>query len=116
MGYLLLKVLISAITIVLVSELAKHNNLAASVVHSLPLTSLLAFVWLYIDKQDAQLVGCHAYGTFWFVLPTLPLFLILPWLIHRGIAFWPSLGLCIVITVALYFLTMRLLALCGVQL
>ncbi len=116
MWYYLLKLFLSAGVIVLVTETAKRNNFAASIIHSLPLTSLLAFIWLYAETRDAPMIGKHAFGTFWFVLPTLPMFLALPWLINKGFGFWPSLLGCIVGTVALYFLTMKLLDLAGVQL
>src|SRR6187402_90995 len=109
MSHLIIKALLSGIVIATVSELAKKNNLLASIVHSLPLTSLLAFLWLYADTKDAALVGRHAWGTFWFVLPTLPMFLLMPWMIRKLGGFWPALGSGIVLTIALYALTMRLL-------
>lgn len=113
---LVLKALISGAVIVTVSELAKKNNTAASIVHSLPLTSLLAFVWLYAGTKDAALIGRHAWGTFWFVLPTLPMFLLMPWLVKKTGGFWPALGAGCLLTVALYYLTMRLLKAAGVNL
>jgi hypothetical protein len=116
MTYFITKALLSGVIIATVSELAKRNNLAASVVHSLPLMSLLAFIWLYVDTKDAALIGRHAWGTFWFVLPTLPMFLLMPWMIQRLGGFWPALGAGIVLTIALYALTMRLLDAAGVKL
>ena len=116
MTYLITKALLSGLVIAVVSELAKKNNLVASVVHSLPLTSLLAFLWLYADTKDAPLIGRHAWGTFWFVLPTLPMFLLMPWLIAKLGGFWPALGTGILLTIALYALTMRLLDAAGVKL
>ncbi|HEX8311128.1 MAG TPA: DUF3147 family protein [Chthoniobacteraceae bacterium] len=94
MFLLLAKALVSGGLIVTISELAKRNNAAASIVHSLPLVSLLALIWLYSETRDTALIARHAQGTFWFVLPTLPLFLALPWLLRRGWDFWPALGLC----------------------
>ena len=111
-----LKFFLSAGIIVLITEVAKRNNYAASIIHSLPLMSLLAFTWLYIEKKDTALIANHSFGTFWFVLPTLPMFLVLPWLLRRGWDFWPSLGLCIAGTFLLYLLTMWLLKQAGVQL
>ena len=116
MTQLIVKALLSGIVIAVVSELAKKNNLAASIVHSLPLTSLLAFMWLYAGTKDAALVGRHAWGTFWFVLPTLPMFLLMPWFIQKLGGFWPALGTGIALTVALYALTMRMLDTAGVKL
>lgn len=116
MTYLITKALLSGVIIVAVSEIAKRNNAIASIIHSLPLTSLLAFLWIYAETKDAPLIGRHAYGTFWFVLPTLPMFLVMPWLIKKLGGFWPALGAGVVLTIILYFITMRLLDAAGVKL
>ncbi|HEY1081371.1 MAG TPA: DUF3147 family protein [Prosthecobacter sp.] len=116
MTYYFIKLFLSAGVIVTVTEIAKRNNAAASIIHSLPLTSLLAFIWLYVETKDSALIGRHASGTFWFVLPTLPMFLVMPWLIKKLGGFWPALATGVVLTVVLYFLTMRLLKTAGVQL
>ena len=116
MWHLILKFGVSAGVIVAVSEIAKRNNFAASWLHSLPLVSLMAFVWLYLDTRDTALIARHAQGTFWFVIPTLPMFLVLPWLLRQGWGFWPSLLAGIVLTALLYLLTMRLLIIAGVKL
>jgi hypothetical protein len=116
MFYYLIKLVLSAGIIVVVTETAKRNNFAASIIHSLPLTSLLAFIWLYVEKKDTMLIANHAFGTFWFVLPTLPMFLVLPWLLRQGWGFWAALSVCIVGTVGLYFVTMKLLKVAGVNL
>jgi hypothetical protein len=112
----LIKLFLSAAVIATVTEVAKRNNFAAAIIHSLPLTSLLAFIWLYVEQKDAPLIARHSFGTFWFVLPTLPMFLVLPWLLNHGIGFWPALGLCIAGTVVLYLITMKALSFAGVQL
>ena len=102
----LTKILLSAVIIATVSELAKRNNVLASVIHSLPLTSLLALTWIYLETRDTQLIASHTHGTFWFVLPTLPMFLVLPALLKSGWGYWPALGACLVGTFGLYLLTM----------
>ena len=114
--FLTIKAALSGGVIVAVSELAKRNNTAASIVHSLPLVSLLALIWLYTGTRDTALVARHMGGTFWFVLPSLPMFLFVPLLLRRGVAFWPALAAGVALTVALYFLTMRLLKAAGVNL
>ncbi len=116
MSYYLIKLFLSAGVIAAVTEIAKRNNAAASIIHSLPLTSLLAFIWLYTETKDSALIGRHAFGTFWFVLPTLPMFVLMPFLIRKLGGFWPALITGIILTVALYALTMRLLKLAGVEL
>lgn len=116
MTYYLIKLFLSAGMIVTITEVAKRNNAAASIIHSLPITSVLAFIWLYMETKDSALIGRHAYGTFWYVLPTLPMFILMPWLIKKLGGFWPGFGAGIVLTVALYLLTMRLLKVAGVNL
>ena len=113
--HLVLRALLSGALIVLIGELAKRDNFTAAIVHSLPLVTLLAVIWLFIDKRDTALIGRHLTGTFWFVLPTLPMFLVVPWLLRGGWNFWPALGAGALLTVALYFLTMRLLRAAGVN-
>ena len=76
----------------------------AALVASLPLTSLLAFVWLHLDGTAASEIGTLSRQIFWLVLPSLILFLLLPVLLERGIAFWPSLGFSMLATVGGYFL------------
>ncbi len=110
---LILRALLSGALIVTVSELAKRNNFTAAIVHSLPLISLTAFIWLYTGTRDTALIARHSESTFWFVLPTLPLFLLLPWLLRHGFGFWSALGIGVAVTVGLYFLTTHLLALAG---
>jgi hypothetical protein len=106
---LVIKALVSGAIVAAVTEVAKRDNLLASIIHSLPWVSLMTFIWLYVETKDAALIGRHAFGTFWFVLPTLPVFLLMPWLIKQLGGFWQALGAGIALTVALYFLTMRLL-------
>jgi hypothetical protein len=116
MSAFLIKTLISALTIAAVTEVAKRNNTAASIIHSLPLTSLLAFVWLYLETKDSSLIGRHAFGTFWMVLPTLPMFLLMPQLIRHCGGVWPAMICGALMTFLLYLLTLRLLKWIGIQL
>lgn len=86
-----LKVLITALVVVTVSEMAKRNSVFAALVASLPLTSLLAFVWLYLDTRDAGKVASLSVDIFWLVIPSLALFLALPLFLRLGWGFWLSL-------------------------
>ena len=112
----LIKLFISAAVIATVTEVAKRNNFAASIIHSLPLTSLLAFIWLYVEQKDAPLIARHSFGTFWFVLPTLPMFLILPWMLRHGWGFWTALGVNCLLTTGFFWLTVVILKRFGVHL
>ena len=102
MIYTILKVAITAALIVGISELARRSSLLGGLLASLPLTSLLAFVWLYRDTHDAAKISALSMSIFWLVLPSLVLFIALPVLLKRGVAFWPALGLSIVAMLASY--------------
>lgn len=104
MLYYSIKILLSACIIVVVSEIAKRSSLLGALLASLPLTSLLAFVWLYLDTRDVQKVSALSSDIFWLVLPGLPLFLVLPLLLKMGWGFWLSLAAAILVTAACYAL------------
>jgi hypothetical protein len=100
--YLLLKVLISAILIAAVSEIARRSTTFGALVASLPLTSVLAMIWLYRETGDAAQVAALSSEVFWLVLPSLVLFIVLPLLIRRGMHFYPALGISAACTIAGY--------------
>ena len=109
MWYYVIKVVISAVLIVLVSEISKRSSILGAVLASLPLVSLLAFVWLYYETGDTQRIARLSFDIFWLVIPSLALFLVLPWLLRRGVYFWPSLLIACGATVACYGLMLLLL-------
>ena len=102
MVYLLVKAAVSGLLIALISEIARRSPGWGGLVASLPLTSLIAMLWLWRDTGDEQRVAELSLGAFWFVLPSLPLFLIIPWLLRAGWTFWPSLFAACAVTLALY--------------
>ena len=104
-----LKLVITAAVVVAVSEIAKRSSLWAAALASLPLTSLLAFVWLYLDTRDVERVAALSQSIFWLVIPSLLLFLVLPWLLRSGWGFWSSLGMASGITAAAYLVAMWLM-------
>lgn len=106
---LLIKLAVSAGVIYLVNEVViRHSRPAlGSLIASLPLVSLITFVWIFYGmKEDpaarTEKLAAHSAGVFWFVLPSLPMFLVFPWLLRRGVSFWPNLLLCCFITMILY--------------
>jgi hypothetical protein len=109
------KVVISALVIVAVSEIAKRNSGFAALVASLPLTSLLAIIWLRVEGTQISQIAELSQQIFWLVLPSLVLFLMLPLLLKYGMAFWLSLGLASAATVVCYFLMILLLRRFGVS-
>ena len=105
MAYLLLKALISGIIVALVSEIAKRNPGLGGLVASLPLISVLGMIWLWRDTYDPVRMAAHAEATFWFVLPSLPMFLLIPLMLRQGISFWIALAAGCALTIALYLAT-----------
>ena len=106
MLYLALKALISGIVIAAVSEIAKRSPGFGALVASLPLVSVLGMVWLWRDAHDPVGMAAHARATFWFVLPSLPMFLLIPALLARGMSFWLALVAGCLFTIVLYLAMM----------
>lgn len=104
MIYLFIKAAISGILVVGISEIGRRYPGWGGLVASLPLTSLLAVVWLYLDTGNARQVASLAGSTFWFIIPSLPMYLVLPGLLRSGTPFWPALLASTLGTLALYAL------------
>lgn len=102
MLYLVLKAAISGVLIAVVSEVAKRSPGFGALIASLPLVSVLGMMWLWRDTHDPVRLGAHAGATFWYVLPSLPMFLLVPELLKRGVPFWIALAAGCALTVVLY--------------
>ena len=116
MLYLAAKAALSGLIIAVVSEVARRSPTLGALIVSLPLVSILGILWLWHDTSDAERIAAHAQSTFWYVLPTLPMFLVMPTMLRHGIAFWPTLAVCCVITFALYLATIWTLGKFGITL
>lgn len=116
MLYLVAKALLSGMIVMVVSEVAKRNPSAGALIASLPLVSILGMIWLWGETHDRERMASHAAATFWYVLPSLPMFLLIPALLRHGVDFWVSLVLGCLLTVCLYLLTIWLLPKFGVAL
>jgi len=116
MGYYITKVAITTLLIVLISEIAKRSSFVSAVLASVPLVSVLAMVWLYVDTRDVERVSALSSSIFWLVIPSLALFISLPLLLKQGIDFYPAMGISIAITVLCYWLMLGLLRHLGVAL
>jgi hypothetical protein len=102
MLYVIIKALVSGAIIAAVSEIAKRSPGVGALVASLPLVSVLGMIWLWRDTHDRALMASHAGATFWFVLPSLPMFLLIPALLGRNVPFWLALSAGCMLTVLLY--------------
>ncbi len=103
MTWLITKYLLTAGVVVLVSETAKRSDKLGGFIAALPLVTVLALIWLYVEKQPVDKIANHARYTFWYVVPTLPMFLAFPILLPR-IGFWLTLLAGVAITVACFAL------------
>ena len=115
MAYLIIKALLSGAIIAAISEIAKRSPGFGALVASLPLVSILGMIWLWRDTGDVQRMAAHAEATFWFVLPSLPMFLAFPAMLRHGVEFWLALVLSCVLTMVLYLVTIWALPKLGVD-
>lgn len=115
MAWLISKYLITAALVVAVSEFAKRSDRLGALIAALPLVTVLTLIWLHLERQPEAKLAQHASYTFWYVLPTLPMFLLFPALLPR-LGFWWTLAACAALTMACFALTAWLLQRFGVQL
>jgi F0F1-type ATP synthase assembly protein I len=115
MGWLITKYAVTAAVVVLVSEIAKRSDKLGGFIAALPLVTVLALIWLHVEQQPQQKLANHAWYTFWYVVPTLPMFLAFPTLLPR-LGFWPALLACVVITIACFGLFALVLQRFGIDL
>lgn len=104
-----IKVIISAFIIVAVSEVSKSNATLGALIKSLPLISVLSMIWIYVDTKNTQIISTLSVSTFWLVLPTLPMFLILPLLLRYKLGFYLSLSISLFCMLILYVITALIL-------
>ena len=116
MIWYLVKLLVTALIIVLVSEVSKKLPLIGSLIASIPLISVLGMIWMYGEKVNVSKIASHAEGTFWYVIPSLPMFLVLPWMLRKGINFPVSLTVGVALTGVLYFIMAKVLTKFGLNL
>lgn len=115
MPWLIAKYAVTALIVVVVSEAAKRSDRLGGLLAALPLVTLLALVWLQMERQPAEKIAHHAWYTFWYVVPTLPMFLAFPWLLPR-LGFWWTLGASAALTVVCSWLFALALRPFGIQL
>lgn len=115
MLWIVTKYAVTAAVVVAVSEIAKRSDKLGGFVAALPLVTILALIWLHAERQPVEKIANHAWYTFWYVLPTLPMFLAFPLLLPR-LGFWLTLGACVLITVVLFGLFAALVGRFGISL
>lgn len=115
MAWLVFKYLVTAGVVVAVSEVAKRSDRLGGLVAALPMVTVLALIWLYVERQPQEKIANHAWYTFWYVVPTLPMFLAFPWLLPR-LGFWPTLGVSVLLTIACFAAFAMLVKRFGIEL
>lgn len=98
MSWIIIKYIVTAAVVVAVSEFAKRSDKLGALVAALPMVTILALIWLQLENQSEEKIANHAWYTFWYVVPTLPMFLVFPPLLSR-FGFWPALAACALLTV-----------------
>ncbi len=110
------RAILSGIIVALIASIGRRNPAFGALVASLPLLSVLGMIWLWHDTGDRVRLAAHAEATFWYVLPSLPMFLLIPTLLRHGVGFAISLAAGCVLTIALYFASVAIAARFGVTL
>lgn len=109
------KAAISGLLIAIAATIARRQPALGSLIVSLPLVSVLSMIWLWRDGADGEAMARYVGGTFWFFLPSMPMFLIIPALLRRGLTFWPALGIGCAVTILLYLMMIAIAARFGLR-
>lgn len=115
MLYMVVKAALSGVIVLAVSEVARRSPTYGALLVSLPLVAILAMIWLWHDTGDSERIAALSEGTFWMVLASLPMFLVLPTLLRHGVDFWFALAASCALTVGLYCLAIWLFPKLGIS-
>ena len=105
----LVKTLIAALVIVTVTEVSKRSSTLAALLLALPIVSITAFIWVYVESKDKVKIADISNETFWYVTLTLPMFLLLSWMLRHDYNFYLALFLCCVLTAGLFAISQHLI-------
>ncbi|SHJ65430.1 DUF3147 family protein [Cycloclasticus pugetii] len=109
MTYYIVKIVITTVLIVAIAEISKRSSFAGAILASIPIISVLAMTWLYVESKDVTKVAELSTSVFWLVIPSLALFLSLPVLLKQGVNFYLSLSISIMLTIGCYWLMISVL-------
>ena len=115
MAWIITKYIVTAGLVVLISELAKRSDKVGALVAALPMVTVLTLFWLYFENQSSEKIANHAYYTFWYVIPTLPMFLAFPWILAK-FGFWGAMGMSVLLTIVCFVMFAYALKSIGVDL
>jgi hypothetical protein len=112
----LIRALLSGIIVAAIALIAKRSPALGGLIASVPLVSTLGMIWLWRDTKDPQLVADYVGSAFWYFLPSMPMFLLIPALLRNGVNFWIALIAACVLTTLLYLMTISITARFGIRL
>jgi hypothetical protein len=115
MAYYTLKIIITTMLIVAISEISKRSTFVGAILASIPLVSVLAMIWLYVDTKDVTKVSALSTSVFWLVLPSLTLFISLPILLKQNVNFYLSISISIFLTILGYWIMISILNHLGIK-
>ncbi len=112
----IIRAVLSGLIVAAIAMLAKRSPAVGGLLASIPLVSTLGMIWLWRDTQDTELVADYVGSTFWYFLPSMPMFLVIPALLRHGFGFWVSLAAGCALTIILYLFTISIAARFGIRL
>jgi hypothetical protein len=113
---IVVKYLVTAGIVVAVSEIAKRTDKVGALIASLPMVTVMVMFWLWFEDQPTEKIANHAWYTFWYVIPTMPMFLLVPWMLQRGINFWLTMLAGMILTCCCFLLATVILRRWGIDL
>ena len=116
MLFIISKFFITSFIIVFVSEIVKYNNKIGALISSIPIITTLVLIWMYLGNEPIEKIANHSYYTFWYVLPTLPIFLILSYLLSHQYSFFISLIISLLIGIICFCILIYIGKLLGIDL
>lgn len=103
MAFFLTKIFVSALVIAIVTEVAKLSDKWGGLIAALPTTTFLILIWMHFEGASDGKIARHVGFTIYFLLPTLPLFFALPFIISK-FGFWPAFFASILLTALLVYM------------
>lgn len=116
MSALVIRAVLSGLIVAAIALVARKSPTMGGLITSIPLVSTLGMIWLWRDTGDRALVADYVSSAFWFFLPTMPMFLLIPALLRNGVNFWAALAAGCALTILLYLITVNITARFGITL
>ena len=106
----IIKILISALIILVATEVSKKSTLLSSIIIAIPLVSIVSLTWIWFETKDLNKISTLSTQIFWFVIPSLPMFLLLPFFLNKGLSFYISMIISCGITIILFYIMQRIIS------